>query len=132
MSVPVPAAMPALAADLRKRIADNHDLLRPEGLHAGQSDFDIGVALDGVLDEAVELPVMEGVPPAEDFGLRQVILGNDGLPGGSVRNRDRDFREMIVGPDGASAQRRDCAGDQEPAFCHQLHVPPHPWRRQGI
>ena len=78
-------------SDLRKRIADNHDLLRPEGLHARQGDFDIGVARDGLLDEAIEFPIMEGVPPAEDFGLRQFVLGNDGLPGRSVGDGHRDF-----------------------------------------
>ena len=74
------------AAHLRERIADSDDLLGPERLYTRQRNFDIGIAFKGALDQPIELGVMEGAPPANGFGLRHVVLGDDSLPSRPIGN----------------------------------------------
>ena len=107
---------PGASANLRKGIADNDDFLRPKRLNAGQGDLDIGIALYRPFDEAIEFPVMEGVPPANWFGLRHGLLCNHGFPSGPVGNGHLDLREIIVRPDRTAAKHGHAEGDRESAF----------------
>ena len=110
---------------MRKGIANGDDLLRAERLHAGQGDFDVGIAVHRPLDKAVEFPVMKGVPPANGFGLRYGFLRDHGFPGRPVRNRHLDIRQVIVRPDRTAAQRRrNAEGDQESALLRHHRMCP--------
>ena len=62
-------------------------MLRANGLNARQRDLKIGVARDGLLDEAVQLGIAQGLPPADGIGIGGGLLRDDLARGGAEKRR---------------------------------------------
>ena len=108
----------------RQHGTDDGDLLRADGLNAGQRDLKIGVADDGPVDEAVQLGIAQRLPPADGFGIRGGFLRHDLARGGSKKRRQRDLWSLVIRANRAAAERGGAASQQKPAMnYHKFHPP---------